>query len=117
MGQGAGRGSQAAACKALGVVTMHVILLRFAGAKDKAAAFMDAHKAWIDRGFEEGAFVFVGTLQPGLGGVLIAPSQTREAIEARLTDDPFVAEGVVTAEILDIAPARVDERIALLSNT
>jgi uncharacterized protein YciI len=77
---------------------------------------MEAHKAWIKRGFSDGAFVFVGTLEGGLGGALIAYNQTREAIEARVADDPFVAEGVVTAEILEVAPGRVDERLSLLAN-
>lgn len=94
---------------------MFVILLKLAGAKDKASALMEAHKAWIAQGFEDGAFVLVGTIQPGLGGVLIALGESRGAIEARVAQDPFVAEGVVSAAILEIAPGRVDERIALLS--
>jgi uncharacterized protein YciI len=93
---------------------MFIILLKFAGAKEKAAALMEAHKAWIAQGFAEGAFVLVGTIQPGLGGALIALGDSRDAVAARVADDPFVAEGVVDAEILEIAPGRVDERIALL---
>jgi hypothetical protein len=29
-------------------------------------------------------------------------------------DDPFVAEGVVSAEIIEIAPAKTDERLNFL---
>jgi hypothetical protein len=33
-----------------------------------------------------------------------------------VSDDPFVAENVVTAEILDLAPAGADERLKFLLN-
>jgi hypothetical protein len=32
-----------------------------------------------------------------------------------VNDDPFVLHGVVEAEILEIAPARTDERLAFIS--
>ena len=61
---------------------MFIVLLKFSDNKAKAGAFMDGHKAWIQRGFAE---------------------------------DPFVAEGVVAAEIHEIAPARTDDRLAFLA--
>jgi hypothetical protein len=29
-------------------------------------------------------------------------------------EDPFVAEGIVSAEILEVAPTRLDDRLAFL---
>lgn len=94
---------------------MYIIVLKLGGDRDKAGALMEAHKAWIAKGFADGVFVLVGTIRPSLGGVLLALSQTKQDIEARVALDPFVAEGVVSAEILEVAPGRVDERLALLS--
>lgn len=96
---------------------MYMILLRFTGRKDEAASLMAAHKAWIASGFAEGAFVLVGSLKPDLGGALIALSGSRAAIEARVAEDPFVAEGIVDAEILEVETGRVDERLALLATS
>ena len=92
---------------------MFVVCLRFAD-RTKAPQYMDAHKAWIDRGFDDGVFLLVGGLQPNAGGVLLAHGVSRADVEARVHEDPFVAEGVVTAEILEIAPARSDGRLAFL---
>ncbi|MDQ0393676.1 YciI family protein [Labrys monachus] len=92
---------------------MFVITLRFTD-KIKAPQFMDGHNAWIKRGFDDGVFLLVGSLQPNAGGVILAHDASPEEIEARVQDDPFVAGGVVSAEILAIAPSRADERLAFL---
>ena len=92
---------------------MFVITLRFAD-KAKAPSLMDGHNAWIRRGFDEGVFLLVGSLSPNAGGVILAHNASEEEIEARVQEDPFVAEGVVGAEILAIAPGRTDGRLAFL---
>ena len=92
---------------------MFVITLRFAD-KTNAPRFMDGHNAWIKRGFDDGVFLLVGSLQPNAGGAILAHNASLEEIEARVQDDPFVAEGVVSAEVLAIAPGRTDDRLAFL---
>ncbi|MGE0565574.1 MAG: YciI family protein [Pseudolabrys sp.] len=93
---------------------MFIVLLRFAGDKAKAGQFMDGHNAWIKRNFDDGVFLLVGTLKPALGGGILAHNTTRADLERRVSEDPFVAEGVVAAEILEFAPAKADERLAFL---
>ncbi|TGV12072.1 hypothetical protein EN816_20885 [Mesorhizobium sp. M8A.F.Ca.ET.173.01.1.1] len=92
---------------------MFVVTLRFAD-KTKAPLFMDGHNAWIKRGFDDGVFLLTGSLQPSAGGAILAHNASPEETEARVQDDPFVAEGIVSAEILPITPGRTDERLAFL---
>ncbi len=47
---------------------MFVVQLRFSGKKAQAGQFMEAHKAWIKRGFDDGVFLLAGSLLPNLGG-------------------------------------------------
>ena len=77
---------------------------------------MDGHKAWLQRGFEEGLLLLVGSIQPATGGALIAHGSSRDAVEAFVAQDPFVAEGVVTVDIFDITPTRTDNRLAFLKD-
>lgn len=93
---------------------MFVILLRFSKNKDKAREFMEGHSAWVRRGIDDGVFLVVGSLQPDAGGAILAHGGTLPEIQARVNEDPFVAEQVVDAEILDIAPARADARLSFL---
>ena len=93
---------------------MFVVLRRFAD-KSKAAPLMESHKAWIKRGFDDGVFLLAGGLQPVLGGGILAHNTSLADLQSRVSDDPFVAEQVVTAEILEIAPSRVDDRLSVLA--
>jgi len=93
---------------------MFIVLLRFSANKGKAGQFMDGHKDWIMRGFDDGVFLMAGTLQPHHGGGILAHNTSLAALQRRVNDDPFVAENVVIAEILEIAPSRVDKRLASL---
>lgn len=93
---------------------MFVVLLRFSQNKDQASTFMDGHNQWIRRGFEDKVFLLVGSLQPGLGGSVIAHGESKKVLENRVSEDPFVAENIVTAEILEIEPKKADERLNFL---
>lgn len=93
---------------------MFVVLLKFTENKTRAGEFMDGHKAWIRRGFDKGTFVLIGSLMPNLGGALVAHDMTLAELEAFVAEDPFVAEKIVTPEILEIAVSRADERLSFL---
>lgn len=93
---------------------MFVVLLKFSDNKAKAGQFMEGHKEWIKRGFDDGVFLLVGSLQPNLGGGVVAHNTSLPDLHSRLNDDPFVAENVVKAEILDISPSRADARLNFL---
>ena len=93
---------------------MFIVNLRFSHNKGQASAHMEWHNQWIKRGFEDGVFLMVGSLQPGLGGSVIAHGVSREELESRVKEDPFVAEDVVTAELLEIEPKKADERLSFL---
>ncbi|WP_169570299.1 YciI family protein [Sneathiella limimaris] len=94
---------------------MFVILLKFADNKAAARDHMAGHNAWLKDGFDEGVFLMAGSLQPALGGSLLAHNTTKAALAERVALDPFVAEGVVSAEILEIEPKRLDPRLEFLA--
>jgi len=93
---------------------MFIILLRFSENRQRAGTFMEAHNAWVDRGMRDGVFVVVGTLKPALGGAILAHAATAADLRSRVDSDPFVENRIVTAEILEIAPSKVDPRLGFL---
>jgi uncharacterized protein YciI len=93
---------------------MFMVLLKFSGNKGQASEFMEGHKEWIKRGFDDGVFLLVGSLQPNSGGGVMAHNTSLSDLQSRVNDDPFVAENVVSAEILEITPSRADERLEFL---
>ncbi len=93
---------------------MFVVLLKFGDDKARAGELMDGHNAWLARGFDDGVFVLAGSLAAGQGGAIVAHGESRADLECRVADDPFVADNLVRAEIVEIAPARADERLQFL---
>jgi hypothetical protein len=49
-----------------------------------------------------------------LGGGIVAHNTSLPDLQSRVNDDPFVVENVVSAELLEIAPSRTDERLKFL---
>ncbi|WP_299496907.1 YciI family protein [uncultured Shewanella sp.] len=82
--------------------------------ENKAKAFMSAHLDWLQQGYDKGVFLVSGSLQPELGGGIIAHNITREALETLLQEDPFVTEQIVKPEIIEIVPSKADDRLKFL---
>ncbi|MDK1489731.1 hypothetical protein QN219_06620 [Sinorhizobium sp. 7-81] len=93
---------------------MFVVTLKLSDNRAKASALMEGHNAWIKRGFDDSIFLLTGSLRSNAGGAVLAHNTTRADLEARLKEDPFVAEGVVSADILEIEPGRTEDRLAFL---
>lgn len=93
---------------------MFIVLLKFSVNKNQAPEFMQGHKDWIKRGFDENEFLVAGSLKPNLGGCIIAHNSSLEELQQRMKEDPFVAENIVTTEILEISTNQMDERLNFL---
>lgn len=93
---------------------MFIVLLRFSTNRDLAGQYMDGHKMWLQRGFDDRIFLLAGSLQPAAGGVILAHACTQAALEERVNADPFVMHGVVSAEWMEVAPSRASEELAFL---
>lgn len=93
---------------------MFVIVLRYGDDRDKAQSLSEGHIAWLGRGFDSGNVLLAGMIEPRDGGVLFAHGLSRTEVEAYVAEDPFVANCIVTAEIIEVIPGRTDERLAFL---
>ncbi|MBX3501611.1 MAG: hypothetical protein KF889_19390 [Alphaproteobacteria bacterium] len=88
--------------------------MKFSANREQAGRHMDGHRAWIQRGFDDGVFLVAGSLRPEQGGAIVAHNTSLPDLQGRVDQDPFVAERVVSAEILEVAPSRCDARLAFL---
>ena len=80
---------------------MFIVFLKFAANKAQAGTFMQGHKEWLQQGFDEGVFLLAGSLQPNLGGGILVHNTDLDDLQQRLNNDPFVAEKVVEADIVE----------------
>ncbi|GLQ90756.1 YciI family protein [Dyella flagellata] len=93
---------------------MFIVLLRFSAHQADAGRFMEGHNAWLKRGFDDQVFLLAGSLQPKLGGAIVAHGSSLQELQQRVNDDPFVVADVVTAEIMQITPSKASEQMAFL---
>ncbi len=88
---------------------MFIVLLKFSKNKDQVQDHLQDHVAWITKGFDDGVFHLAGNLNPMEGGGIIAHGVSREELEARIAEDPFVVNDVVTADYIEINASRTSE--------
>lgn len=93
---------------------MFIVTLKFSDNKNQAGQFIEGHKKWIQRGFDDGVFLLSGSLQPNLGGGIIAHNISLSDLQSRVSEDPFIAQNIVSAEILEIMPVKTDDRLNFL---
>jgi uncharacterized protein YciI len=92
---------------------MYIVLLRLADGS-KAPAHLDGHKAWLQEGFADEVFFYVGGVHDGGGGAVLAAGISADQLLQRVSEDPFVVEGVVTPEIIELDTTMSDPRLAFL---
>jgi len=93
---------------------MFIVFLRFSNNRGRARELMPGHDEWIKCGIDQGVFLLVGSLQPQAGGMILAHNTTRSELEARVNQDPFVANDVVSAELLEVSCSKADPRLGFL---
>jgi uncharacterized protein YciI len=90
---------------------MFIVLLTYTKPLDEVDRHLAAHRAWVKKGFEEGVFVLSGGQHPRTGGALLALGGDRATIQTRVDHDPFLEAGVATAQLIEVIPSTLDDRL------
>lgn len=65
------------------------------------------HHAFLQKGYDDGYFLFSGPQIPAHGGFLVARAQSREALDAFLAEEPFVKAGKMRfSRVTEFHPAQ-----------
>ena len=56
---------------------------------------VEAHHRFLEKGYQDGVFLFSGPHVPAHGGFLVARAETLEELNAYLADEPFVKANVM----------------------
>jgi len=84
---------------------MFIVTLTYIRPLEELDALMDAHVRWLKTHYESGLFVASGRQVPRKGGVILARSGDRAALEALLARDPFVQNGVARTDVIEFVPS------------
>jgi uncharacterized protein YciI len=79
-------------------------------------ARMPAHMAFLRRHYASGHFLVSGRQIPRVGGIILAVAESRDAMEAIMRQDPFVADGLATFRVIEFRASQkapdIPERVA-----
>lgn len=83
---------------------MFVVLLTYTASLDQVDAHLPAHREFLSSNYAAGVFVLSGRKEPRDGGVILAQTESRQALEAVLEQDPFRIHGVASCQIVEFTP-------------
>ena len=80
---------------------MFIIDLNYVAPLEKIDACMKEHMVFLNACYREGLFIASGRKIPRTGGIILARGSSKEAFEALMKNDPFVAEGLAEFNIIE----------------
>lgn len=93
---------------------MFIVLLTYQVSLDLIDASLEAHSQWLDRQYDDGVFLASGRQVPRTGGVIFAGGVDRSELERRLALDPFQANNLASASVVEFTPGRTVAGLELL---
>lgn len=95
---------------------MFVIELSYKVDLSQIDAHMTEHVAFLRRHYDAGTFVMSGRKVPRDGGIILAVGHDRDALDALIRQDPFVARGLADYRLIEFRASQrandVPKRIA-----
>ncbi|RST46918.1 YciI family protein [Variovorax sp. DXTD-1] len=93
---------------------MFIVTLTYIRPLEELDALMDGHMTWLRKHYASGLFVASGRQVPRKGGVILARSGDRAALDAVLARDPFVQSGAASTHVIEFVPSMTAPAVELL---
>ena len=93
---------------------MFLILLDYLKPTDEVDRLRPAHREFLRRHYERGDLLLSGPRNPRTGGVILARTKDREALDTMIAGDPFHREGVAAYTVIEFDPAMAAPELAQL---
>ena len=91
---------------------MFAVILTYKQPMPVVEAHTVAHRAFLDRYYQQGVFLLSGRQNPPQGGVILAKTDTKEHLQKILAEDPFHTEGVADYTIYEFTPTKFQPCLA-----
>lgn len=92
---------------------MFIIELTYKKSLAEADTYLQGHRDFLDRYYEQGLFLASGPKHPREGGVILAQGE-REHIEAIVKEDPFYQQGIADYRIIELVVRKACAELSFL---
>ncbi|SDP04431.1 YciI family protein [Phyllobacterium sp. OV277] len=93
---------------------MYVVSLNYVAPLEELDAVIDGHIAFLDHHYASGTFLASGRKVPRTGGVILARSESEEALRTILTEDPFWQKKLATYDIQQFVATKAQKGLEAL---
>lgn len=80
---------------------MFIVLLTYVKPLPEVDRHMRAHMKFLEEQYAAKTFIASGRRVPRTGGVILARSPSKEALDVLMQGDPFCLNGVATFEVIE----------------
>lgn len=85
---------------------MFIISLHYIRPIADIETHLDAHRHFLDEGYQQGIFLLSGRKEPRDGGIIIAQADNRAEIEKWIQKDPFYKHQVAEYQVTEFIPSK-----------
>ncbi len=93
---------------------MFIISLTYKKPLETVDAHLEEHVAYLKAQYAAGLFLASGRKNPRTGGIILARADSREAVEAAITKDPFYTLEIAEYEITEFLPTMTSPELEFL---
>jgi uncharacterized protein YciI len=93
---------------------MFIVLLQYIKPIEEIDRLIPEHRRFLERHYANGTFLLSGRQEPRTGGVILAKTDTKAALQHILEEDPFFTAGVATYQVVEFMPTMVADNLAEL---
>ena len=91
---------------------MFIIALTYTAPLEQVEQHLAAHRQFLDKHYQSGAFLFSGRKEPRTGGVIVMQADSREQVAQIIAEDPFHQAGLAQYSITEFLPTKTAESLA-----
>jgi uncharacterized protein YciI len=90
---------------------MIIVKLNYKAPLEEVDKYLQAHREFLDYHYKQGLFLASGPMNPRVGGILIALTKDKAALENILQQDPYNLADIADYEYIEFTPVKHRDEI------
>jgi len=85
---------------------MFIAIVKYKKPLIEVDKFLEAHREFLTRHYAAGDVITSGPQTPRAGGVIMLKADSRDAVDAILSQDPFNINGIADYQVVEFTPTK-----------
>ena len=86
---------------------MFIVSLTYIQPLEKIEEFLDEHRTFLDKFYQQGKFLMSGRKEPRTGGIIIMNAKDLDEVNQIIEQDPFHQHKIADYQVIEFYPSKV----------